>query len=62
LDKQKDEDERFNPTCHSPVYDEENYKRHIEEKTRYIDEFLKTVEARNGAGGDEVKSRTMKVR
>jgi hypothetical protein len=59
LDKQKDEDERFNPTCHSLVYDEEKYKRHIErieEKPRYIDEFLKTAEPRTGASGGEVKS------
>jgi hypothetical protein len=59
LDKQKDEDERFNPTCHSLVYDEEYHKRHIErieEKSRYIDGFLKTAEARKGASGEEVKS------
>jgi hypothetical protein len=59
LDKQKEEDKRFNPTCHSLVYDEEHYKRHIkriEEKSRYIDEFLKGAEPRRGASGEEVKS------
>jgi hypothetical protein len=59
LDQQKDSDERLNPVCHSLVYDEEYYKRHIErieEKSRYIDEFLRTAEARKGASGEEVKS------
>jgi transposase len=58
LDKQKDEDERLNAACHSLVYDEEYYKRHIErieEKRQYIDEFLKTAGPKMGAGG-EVKS------
>jgi transposase len=59
LDKQKEEEERFNPTCHSLIYDEEKHKRHIErieEKSRYIDEFLKDAEPRKGGSGEEVKS------
>jgi transposase len=59
FDKQAGEERDLTGSAYSYVYDKEYQKKHlerIEKKVTYIDHFLETAEAREGAGGEEVKS------
>ncbi|MDR1469735.1 MAG: transposase [Spirochaetaceae bacterium] len=59
FDKQAGEERDLTGAAYSYVYDKEYQKKHlerIEKKLKYIDHFLETAEAREGAAGEEVKS------
>ncbi|MDR1468373.1 MAG: transposase [Spirochaetaceae bacterium] len=59
FDKQAGEERGLTGAAYSYVYDKEYQQKHlerIEKKLTYIDHFLETAEAREGAAGGEVKS------